>query len=116
MPAPTATCSNFRLWDNVSSVPSRGASTRRESAREAALPPGYGYPISGEAWAMTYMVMNHRPAADSAQIQYKVTVDDDPSLQPVRPYWLDVNNCVADPQYTVPGTGDPGPSPTGQWI
>jgi plastocyanin len=53
-------------------------------------------------------VMNHRSTPDNAFIQYKVTIDDDPSIKPVHPYWLDVNNCHADPQYTVPGTGGKG--------
>ena len=51
---------------------------------------------------MTYMLMNHRPVPDNALIQYKVTVETDP-LTPVQPYWLDVNDCRADPIYNVPG-------------
>jgi plastocyanin len=103
------TCGTFTLFDNASSFPApeRFYAAGEERAK-LSLPPGYGYRIDHEDWAMTYMVMNHRSAVDHAQIQYRVTVDDDPTLQEVHPYWADANNCKADPIYTVPGTGGPG--------
>jgi plastocyanin len=106
---PDTTCGSFLYWDNISSFPSRERFyAAGEERAKLALPPGYGYRTEGEPWAMIYMVMNHRSTVDHANIQYKVTVDDDPTLQPVHPYWIDVKNCTADPQYTVPGTGGPG--------
>jgi plastocyanin len=107
---PDKTCGAFTLFDNRTTVAAgeRFYAAGEERAKMA-LPPGYGYRLNDtDTWALTYMVMNHRSAVDSAFIQYKVTVDTDPSLAAVKPYWLDVRNCQADPIYTVPGTGDPG--------
>jgi len=78
-----------------------------------ALPPGYGYKLdSDDLWGLLYMFMNHRPVTDEAYIQYKYTVDTDPSIEAVRPYWLDVENCRADPIYNVPGTKKEGSTQT----
>jgi plastocyanin len=102
------TCSDFlsfdtRTWFGL--APQRFYAAGEERAK-LSLPPGYGYPTSGgDIWGMTYMLMNHRAAPDNALIQYKVTVEDDPGTTPVKPYWLDVNDCRADPVYNVPGTG-----------
>lgn len=75
-----------------------------EERMELALPKGYGYPVKpDDSWALTAMVMNHRLQADRAWIQYKVTYDTDPSIKPVKPIWMDVENCRADPVYDVPG-------------
>ena len=57
----------------------------------------------GHAGRLVYMLMNHKPTTDTAYVQYKLTVDTSGTVQPVRPYWLDVNNCKADPIYNVPG-------------
>jgi plastocyanin len=58
------------------------------------------------------MVMNHKAQTDSAFIEYTVTVEDGAGLaepvQSVLPFWLDVENCSADPIYNVPGTAAPG--------
>lgn len=73
------------------------------------LPPGYGYRINaGDQWLMTWMLMNHRKRTDRAYIQYEVTYDTSPDLQPVTPYWLDVRNCKSDPVFDAPGGGRPG--------
>jgi plastocyanin len=53
------------------------------------------------------MIMNHRSSADRAYVRYRITVDTDPRLTEVKPYWLDVRNCLQDPVYTVPGKGGP---------
>jgi plastocyanin len=76
-----------------------------EERAKISFPPGYGYPlVNSHNWAMVYMLMNHRKTLDDqAWVQYKLTVDTSGSLEPVRPYWLDVNNCRADPIYNVPG-------------
>jgi plastocyanin len=72
------------------------------------LPPGYGYRSNAkDQWLMTWMVMNHRPAKDRAFVEYTVTFETEPKT-PVRPYWLDVRNCLADPVFNVPGAGRRG--------
>jgi hypothetical protein len=80
------------------------------------LPPGYGYHVnSTDVWGGVYMFMNHRATTDSAYIRYTVDYVTDlellasgKTMQGVHPYWLDVNNCKADPIYNVPGTGKKG--------
>jgi len=57
---------------------------------------------------MIWMVMNHRHARREAYVEYRVTVDPNPNLTPVTPYWLSVVPCISDPMYTVPGGGKPG--------
>ncbi len=87
-------------------APERFAGAGEERSK-LSMPPGYGYELNGagqpDRWALVYMLMNHRKQADTAYVQYKLTVDTSGTLQPVRPYWLDVNNCKADPIYNVPG-------------
>ena len=90
-------------------APERFAGAGEERAK-LSLPPGYGYELNGAGgdyhnWALVYMLMNHRKQTDTAYIQYKLTVDTSGTLQSARPYWLDVNNCKADPIYNVPGVG-----------
>jgi hypothetical protein len=101
-------------------APERFAGAGEERAK-LSLPDGYGYALNGagddDDWAIAYMLMNHRKEADTAYVQYKLTVDTSNTLQSVRPYWLDVNNCKADPIYNVPGLGKraarrAGPNPT----
>lgn len=106
------TCGNaFTGWDSRALLPN--AAQRFYGAGEEravmSLPPGYGYPIAkDDSWVMTYMVMNHRARVDRAYIQYEVTVDTAPGTTAVTPYWLDVENCKADPVYDVPGGAKPG--------
>jgi plastocyanin len=101
------TCGNaFTGWDSRSLLPN--AAERFYAAGEEraimSLPAGHGYPIAkDDSWLMTYMFMNHRAKVDRAYIQYEVTVDSAPGLTPVKPYWLDVKNCLTDPVYDVPG-------------
>jgi plastocyanin len=103
------TCGNaFTGWDSRTPIPNAAQRfyAAGEERAEMSLPPGYGYPTSkDDAWVMTYMVMNHRARVDRAYISYEVTVDTAPGLTPVTPYWLDVENCKADPVYDVPGGG-----------
>ena len=106
------TCGNsFTGWDSESLLPN--AAERFYAAGEEravmSLPPGHGYPIAkNDSWLMTYMVMNHRARVDRAYIQYEVTVDTAPDMTPVKPVWLDVENCQSDPVYDVPGGADRG--------
>jgi plastocyanin len=104
-----ATCDSFLSFDNLTSFP--GAErfyAAGEERAKMALPGGYGYKYGGASWALTYMVMNHRPVNDQAYVRYTVTVDDNPAIQHAKPYWLDAQNCHADPVYNVPGTKKPG--------
>jgi plastocyanin len=99
------TCNRFTLLDSKTQVP--GIAERFYAAGEERakmrLPAGYGYPVKGaDRWAMTWMLMNHRKRTDRAYIQYRVTTDDAPRRE-VKPYWLDVRNCLADPVFDVPG-------------
>jgi plastocyanin len=72
-------------------------------------PAGYGYDPGASPWAVLYMVMNHKPAPETdAYVRYTMKIDDDPSIQSVVPFWLDVNNCRADPIYNIKGDGKPG--------
>lgn len=108
------TCSSYQLWDGTTSsfMPERFFAAGEERQR-LAYPPGYGYRSTQDnRWALAYMVMNHRSSVDTAYIKYTVTVDDDPQIKDVHPYWLDVVNCQADPIYNVPGTGEKGSTHT----
>jgi plastocyanin len=107
-----ATCQTQGIlsFDNLTSAPAaqRFYALGEERAK-LAMPDGYGYEHQpSDYWVMLYMVMNHQSTTDSAFIEYKVTIDDDPELQDVDPYWFDARNCRADPIYNVPGTGRNG--------
>src|SRR5262249_60837384 len=70
------------------------------------MPPGYGYANrASDRWGMTYMLMNHRDVAESVYVQYTVRYVTGETLTPVKPIWLDVRNCNADPIFNVPGHG-----------
>lgn len=109
-----ASCSSFLGFDSrpgPNFAPQRFYAAGEERAK-VSMPPGYGYPIEGPStgeqplWGMTYMVMNHRAVTDNALIQYTVTYETDPvgtGMKAVKPYWLDVEDCKADPIYNVPG-------------
>ena len=74
-----------------------------EERAKLRLPEGYGYQINAaDKWGMTWMLMNHRKQVDTAYIQYRVTYDTAPKT-PVTPYWLDIENCKADPVFDIPG-------------
>ena len=82
---------------------------RGEEGRYLDLPEGYGYPIhSGDRWRMGWMLMNHTYRRETAYIEYTVTVDDNPDLVPVKPFWLDVTHCRGGAIFSVPGNGVPG--------
>ena len=73
------------------------------------LPAGYGYPNKGsDHWGLLAMLMNHFPKSATVWVRYTVTYATGDQLQPVKPIWLDMNNCKADPIFNVPGTGKPG--------
>src|SRR5436305_3514276 len=105
---PNPTCQSFVGFDSrpypyqVPAEPFYGAGEERN---QLVLPSGYGYPIGQkEYWAMVWMFMNHRGVTDHAFIRWTVTWQDPgANLTPVKPYWLDVRNCLADPIFSVPG-------------
>jgi len=98
------TCNNFTSFDSETRLP--GAERFYAAGEERArmiMPSGYGYQFDpGQPWALTYMFMNHKNRTDKAWIRYHVTWETTPQTG-VKPYWLDVKNCLADPVFNVPG-------------
>jgi plastocyanin len=73
-----------------------------------ALPDGYGYPNRAQdTWGLLYMLMNHHPHTMVVKIRYTVRYVTGQPLTSVKPVWLDIKNCRADPVFNVPGTGGP---------
>jgi plastocyanin len=84
-----------------------------EELRDLTLPAGYGYRVDRrDRWASAWMLMNHTHSARRAWIRYRVTVDDSKKVEPVEPYWVSVEKCGPDPQYSVPGGDAPGSTHT----
>jgi len=74
-----------------------------------ALPDGYGYPNRGQdAWGLLYMLMNHHPHSMVVRLRYTVRYVTDEPRTAVKPVWLDIKNCRADPVFNVAGTGKRG--------
>jgi plastocyanin len=104
-------CDTITQFDSKSTLPAAGEPmyAAGEERQVLALPPGYGYHIVKDApLYMVWMLMNHRGVKDNANIRYTITWEDSEQLKPVRPLWMDVANCKADPVYDVPGGGKPG--------
>jgi plastocyanin len=73
------------------------------------LPTGYGYRLrANDRWRLTAMIMSHALAADEVTIEYTVTVDRNPHLTPVQPFWLRANGCTGHVSYPVAGGGGRG--------
>src|SRR4051794_660703 len=79
------------------------------------FPKGYGYPVHyNDLWLLNYMVHNETPVPDNVWITYDVDfVPADSAtgraMTPVRPIWMDVQNCSAYPVFdTHRGTGTDG--------
>jgi hypothetical protein len=104
---PDATCSSFVNYDGRPlSFPVERFYGEGEERATLDLPAGYGYPNRGsDRWSLVYMLMNHKPTARTVFVQYTVRYSTGEPLTPVKPYWLDVRNCRADPIFDVPGTG-----------
>lgn len=80
-----------------------------EEQQRLILPPGYGYPIGArDRWRTVAMYMSHTKLAQTAFLEYTVTVSDDRRLVPVKPLWLRAHGCDPLGTYTVPGGGAPG--------
>jgi len=73
------------------------------------LPEGFGYPNRAQnTWGLLYMLMNHHPHSMVVKIRYTVRYVTGEPLTAVKPVWLDVKNCRADPVFSVAVTGKPG--------
>lgn len=109
---PDYTCGRFYDYERrPSPLPAERFFGAGEEQMELKLPEGYGYPNRGsDIWGLVYMLMNHRNVAATVQVQYRVQYVTEEPRTPVKPVWLDVVNCSADPIFTVPGTGGPGSS------
>ena len=106
-------CESITGFDEKTKIPSGGEPmyAAGEERQVLELPPGYGYPMTeNDPLYMVWMLMNHRGKTDNVMIRYTITWEDDPAAQikPVRPLWMDVVNCKADPVYDVPGGGKAG--------
>lgn len=104
---PDATCSHFTAYDGTNvSVPVQRFFAEGEERATLQLPAGYGYPNKArDRWGLVYMLMNHKATPRTVFVQYTVRYATGQTLKPVRPYWLDVRNCRADPKFDVPGGG-----------
>ena len=60
-----------------------------------AFPPGFGYHLAADRVGAAIAVMNHADRAQVVHIEAKIDYAPDPApdLKPVRPVWLDENNC-----------------------
>jgi plastocyanin len=107
---PDYTCSSFVGYDGKpTSFPAQRFYAEGEEHTTLSLPDGYGYPNRGsDIWGLVYMLMNHHDRADTVQVRYTVRYDTSAGLRAIKPIWLDVRNCRADPIFNVPGTGGRG--------
>ena len=106
-------CETITGFDEKSKLPGAGEPmyAAGEERQVMELPPGYGYRMrEGDPLYMVWMLMNHRGVSDDVMIRYTITYETDTSapIKPVRPLWMDVVNCKADPVYDVPGGGKAG--------
>jgi hypothetical protein len=80
-----------------------------EERNTLSLPDGYGYQVKGDDnWVLLWMLMNHHAVTDQVYIQYKITYETQRRLSPAYMVWLDVENCLQDPVFDVPGGGGIG--------
>jgi plastocyanin len=107
---PDYTCSTFEDYSGTSApYQAQRFYAEGEEHFSLALPEGYGYPNRGfDAWGLLYMLMNHHERTSVVQIRYTVRYVTDEPLTAVKPVWLDIKNCRADPVFNVPGTGGAG--------
>jgi plastocyanin len=107
---PDYTCARFRGYDGqVASLPAQRFYGEGEEHNQLVLPSGYGYPNRGtDVWGLLYMLMNHHARSQTVYVRYTVRYLTGEAFVPVKPVWLDVRNCEADPIFNVPGTGGPG--------
>ena len=105
------TCNVFTTLNSSLKVPALADRfyASGEERNTLALPDGYGYPVKGDDnWVLLWMLMNHHAVTDKVYIQYKITYETERQLTPAYMVWLDVENCLQDPVFDVPGGGAPG--------
>jgi plastocyanin len=107
---PEATCSSFTDFDGrTSNISVERFYAEGEEHAALSLPEPYGYPNRGtDQWALVYMLMNHHARKSVVQVRYTLSYATGEQRTAVKPLWLDVRNCRADPVFNVPGTGGPG--------
>ena len=80
-----------------------------EERNTLSLPDGYGYQVKGDDdWVLLWMLMNHHAVSDQVYIEYKITYETERQLTPAYMVWLDIENCLQDPVFDVPGGGGVG--------
>jgi hypothetical protein len=81
-----------------------------EEDQSLRLPAGYGYRLRRhDRWRMTAMLMSHSTRSVGVYVEYRVTVDTNRRLTPVRAFWVRANGCAsANVSYPVVGGGPPG--------
>jgi plastocyanin len=111
---PDYTCARFRGYDGqVASLPAQRFYAEGEEHNRLELPSGYGYPNRGtDVWGLLYMLMNHHARSQTVYVRYTVRYVTGDAYVPVKPVWLDVRNCEADPIFNVSGTGGSGSTVT----
>lgn len=83
-----------------------------EERAKMILPPGYGYRVrAGDRWGFVWMLMNHRPRADSVYIRYRVWFDTARKKEVIPMVW-DTSHGRQGLVFDVPGTGGPGAQDT----
>jgi len=105
-----ATCSSLTGYDGERSpLQTERFYAEGEEHFALSLPDGYGYPNRAvDSWGLLYMLMTHHARTSTVQVRYTVTYAVGETRTSVKPIWLDVRNCRADPIFTVPGTGGAG--------
>jgi len=108
--APDSTCKNL----NGSAGGERFFASGEEKT-VFRIPAPYGYPVKrSDTWLLNYMVHNETPISDTVWITYDVDFVPANSalgktMKPVRPIWMDVQNCSAYPVFdTHRGSGTNG--------
>src|SRR4051812_15321037 len=71
---PDATCQEFADYNNRDvGIPVERFYAEGEERTALQFPAGYGYPNRGsDRWGLVYMLMNHKPSARTAYVQYTV--------------------------------------------
>jgi plastocyanin len=107
---PDYTCSSVEDYSgNASALRAERFYAEGEEHFALSLPDGYGYPNrASDTWGLVYMLMNHHPHTMVVRIRYTARYVTGQPLTPVKPVWMDVENCKADPVFSVAGTGGPG--------
>jgi len=105
-----ATCASVTGLDGrPSPLPAQRFYAEGEEHFSLSLPAGYGYPNrAADSWGLLYMLMNHHASTSTVQVRYTVQYAVGETRTGVKPVWLDVRNCRADPIFNVPGTGGAG--------